>query len=139
MIYGWSAATEFALFTGLQQLPFDILNTSPVKTQRSTQIKNITCYARNMTNTLWKFLTHRSFKLQNGITIAMKVTLPPPGALPSYYHAWGVANPNCEEWAVTGLPLAAETFFYRHGIHVIFNCQKLSTQLDRYDHQRWHL
>ena len=78
-----------------------------------------------MTNTLWKFLTHRSFKLQNGITIAMKVTLPPPGALPSYYHAWGVANPNCEEWAVTGLPLAAETFFLSHGIHVIFNCQKL--------------
>jgi hypothetical protein len=25
VIYGWSAATECALFTGLQELPFDIL------------------------------------------------------------------------------------------------------------------
>jgi hypothetical protein len=79
-----------------------------------------------MTNTLWKFLTHRSFKLTNGITIAMKITLPPPGAMPSYYHAWGVANPNCDEWTVIGLPLAAETFFKSKNIHVIFNCQKLS-------------
>ena len=125
VIYGWSATTETALFTGLQRLPFDILNSSPVKTQRSTQIKNITCYARNMTNTLWKFLTHRSFKLQNDITVAMKVTVPPSGALPTYYHAWGVINPDCEEWSVTGLPLAAETFFQGRGINVIFNCQKL--------------
>jgi hypothetical protein len=92
VIYGWSAATECALFTGLQQLPFDLLNTGSVKTQRSTQIKNFTCYARSMTNTLWKFLSHRSFQLPNGVTVAIKITLPPPGALPSYYHAWGVAN-----------------------------------------------
>jgi hypothetical protein len=37
VIYGWSAATEVNLFTGLQQLPFDLLNTGSVKTQRSTQ------------------------------------------------------------------------------------------------------
>jgi hypothetical protein len=79
-----------------------------------------------MTNALWKFLTHRSFKRSNGITIAMKITLPPTGAIPSYYHAWGVANPDCEEWKVTGLPLAAETFFKSNSIHVLFNCQKLS-------------
>jgi hypothetical protein len=125
VLYGWSAASELDLFTGLQQLPFDLLDIGPVKTQRSTQIRNITCYARNMTNSLWKFLTLRSFKLTNGISIAMKITLPPPGALPSFYHAWGVANPNCNKWTVTGLPLAAEDFFKTKGIHVAFNCQKL--------------
>jgi hypothetical protein len=49
---------------------------------------------------------------------------PPPGAKPSFYHAWGVANPNCNEWTVTGLPLAAEEYFKKKGIHVAFNCQK---------------
>ena len=125
VLYGWCAASELDLFTGLQRLPFDLLDIGPVKTQRSTQIRNVTCYARNMTNSLWKFLTLRSFKLTNGISIAMKITLPPPGALPSYYHAWGVANTNCNEWTVTGLALAAETFFKSKSIHVAFNCQKL--------------
>ena len=55
----------------------------------------------------------------------MKITLPSPGALPNYYYAWGVANPNCDEWTVTGLPLPAETYFKSKNIHVIFNCQKL--------------
>ena len=63
VLYGWCAASELDLFTGLQRLPFDLLDIGPVKTQRSTQIRNVTCYARNMTNSLWKFLTLRSFKL----------------------------------------------------------------------------
>jgi hypothetical protein len=45
--------------------------------------------------------------------------------MPSFYHAWGVASPNCNEWTVTGLPLAAEDYFETKGIHVAFNCQKL--------------
>ena len=63
VIYGWDAASETELFTGLQDLPFDIVDAGAVKMQRSTQIHNITCFARNMTNTLWKFLLLRLFKL----------------------------------------------------------------------------
>jgi hypothetical protein len=37
----------------------------------------------------------------------------------------GVTNPNCNEWTVTGLPLAAENFSKTKSIHVAFNCQKL--------------
>ena len=125
VIYGWEAASETELFTGLQDLPFDIVDASAVKMQRSTQIRNVTCFARNMTNTLWKFLLLRSFKLKNGVTVAMKITLPPPGLVPSYFHTWGVANPSCNEWAVTGIPLAAEEYFRSIGIHLAFNCQKL--------------
>ena len=55
----------------------------------------------------------------------MKVTLPPAGLVPSFFHAWGVANPNCNEWSVTGIPLAAEDYFKSKGIHLAFNCQKL--------------
>ena len=75
-----------------------------------------------MTNTLWKLLLLRSFKLKNGITVAMKITLPPSGLVPSYFHAWGVANPAYNEWTVTGIPLAAEDYFKGKGIHVAFNC-----------------
>jgi hypothetical protein len=76
-------------------------------------------------NTLWKFPLLRSFKLKNGVTVAMKITLPPSGLVPSYFHTWGVAKPACNEWAVSGIPLAAEDYFKSKGIYLAFNYQKL--------------
>jgi hypothetical protein len=97
VFYGWCVASETDLLTGLQELPFDIVDAGYMKTQRSTQIRNVTCFARNMTNSLWKFLSHRSFKLNNGISIAMKVTLPPPpGAMPSFYREGGYIQPELQ-------------------------------------------
>jgi hypothetical protein len=78
-----------------------------------------------MTNSLWKFFLLRCFKLNNGITVAIKVTLPPAGLVPSFFHASGVANPNCKEWSFTGIPLAAEDYFKSKGIYLALNCQKL--------------